>query len=54
MKNFVGIIFIILGLIPLILYTIKTKDRETFFKIMIAASCGAMVLGGMIILFIGY
>ena len=48
MKNFIAIMFIVFGLVPLILYTINEKDRETFFKIMIAASCGVMVIGGII------
>ena len=56
MKNFVGIIFIVLGLIPLIRYIIqfiiKEIDRKTYFKIMIAASCGVMVFGGIVILFL--
>lgn len=51
MELLIGIIFIIVGLIPLIYWTIK-EDSKIFFKIMIAATCGEFILGGMLIGFI--
>lgn len=49
MKEFIGFILIVVGLIPLIYLTIKEKDCKTFTKIMVAAICGAFVLGGLVI-----
>ena len=51
MKMLIGIIFIVVGLIPLIYWFIK-EDGKTFFKIMVAATCGVFVLGGLFITFI--
>ena len=51
MKIFGAIILIVFGLIPLTRYTIK-EDGKTFLKIMIGASCGAIIIGGIIILMI--
>jgi hypothetical protein len=51
MKSLIGLIFIIVGLIPLIYWTIK-EDTKIYFKIMIAAACGVSVLGGIFIGFI--
>lgn len=48
MKMLIGIIFIVVGLIPLIYWTIK-EDGKTAFKIMVAATCGVFVFGGLII-----
>ena len=50
MKVLIGIIFMIVGLIPLIYWTAK-EDRKTYFKIMVAASCGAFIFGGLVIIF---
>ena len=51
MRYFVVIMFIVLGLIPLIRFTVK-EDVKTFFKIMVGASCGALIIGGTIALII--
>ena len=51
MKMLIGIIFIVVGLIPLIYWFIK-EDGKTFFKIIVAAACGVYVLGGLVIIFI--
>lgn len=50
MKIVVGLLFAILGLVPLIIMSIREKDKKTHWKIMISASCGAFVMGGIIIL----
>ena len=53
MKYIIGIIFLVIGLIILGLMSvkeIKAKDIETYWKIMIAASSGAFVAGGVILL----
>lgn len=49
MKEFIGFILIVVGLIPLIYLTIKEEDGKTFAKIMVAAICGAFVFGGLLI-----
>lgn len=46
----VGLLFTILGLVSLIIMSIREKDKKTHWKIMIGASCGAFVMGGIIIL----
>ena len=43
MKEFIGFILIVVGLIPLIYLTIKEEDGKTFTKIMVAAICGEWV-----------
>lgn len=53
MEYVIGIIVLLIGLITLGLMAIKelkAKDIETYWKIMIAASAGAFVTGGVILL----
>lgn len=54
MKFIIGIIYLIIGLVTLgtiAIKTIKEKDRKTYWKIMIAASSGVFVSGGLILIF---
>ena len=50
MKCIIGIIFLIIGLVVLGTMSIKEKDIKTHWKIMIAASSGAFVAGGTVLL----
>lgn len=53
MKCVISIVFLVIGLIILGLMSIKevkAKDIEAYWKIMIAASSGAFVAGGVILL----
>lgn len=46
----VGLLFTILGFVHLIIMSIREKNKKTHWKIMVGASCGAFVMGGLIIL----
>ena len=50
MKMLIGIIFIVLGIIPLIYWVFK-EDSKTYLKIMSGVICGVFVLGGLVITF---
>jgi len=46
---FFGIIFLIIGLVPLIRYSIN-ETKEKVFLIMISTVCGAFIMTGLILL----
>lgn len=51
MDIIVGLLFTILGFVPLIIMSIREKNnKKMYWKTMIGASCGAFVMGGIIIL----
>ena len=45
-----GLLFTIIGFICLIIMSIREKNVKTHWKMMISASCGACIMGGIIIL----
>lgn len=50
MKIFVGLLFLILGFLFISILIFKETDRKTLWKIVTAGVCGALVLGGLIII----
>lgn len=52
MKHVIGLIALIVGLRALVVMSIEEKDIKTHYKIMVAASLGATITGGLILLLI--